>query len=326
MNRRGFIASGIALLAAPSAAKAQPVGKVYRMGYLGSGSSTSGFHEQFRQGLSELGWIEGRNIVIDYRFADGRFERLPELATELVRLKVDVIVAQPTPAALAAKNSTGSIPIVMINVGDPVGLGLVASLARPAGNVTGTAFDIGLETFDKALELLKEAIPKARDVAVLSNPANPAQALAIRDHLKVTAQSLGLRLLLREARGPDEFGPVFADIAKERVDALLVVAESLFLLHRTTLAELALKYRLPTMYGLRESVVAGGLMSYGPSLAHNSRRAAVYVDKILRGVQPADLPVQQPTKFELVINLKTANVLGISIPQPLLLRADEVIK
>jgi putative ABC transport system substrate-binding protein len=275
--------------------------------------------------LRELGWVEGQNIAIDYRFADGRFDRLPDLAIELVRLKVDIIVAQPTPAALAAKNATRSIPIVMINVGDPVGLGLVAGLARPAGNVTGTAFDVGLETFGKALELLKEAIPKARQVAVLSNPANPAQALAITN-LKSTAQSVGLRLLFVEARGPDEFGRVFAEVAKERVDALLVVAESLFLLHRTTLADLALKYRLPTMYGLREAVAAGGLISYGPNLAHNSRRAATYVDKILKGAKPGDLPVEQPTKFELVINLKTAKALGLTIPQSVLGRADEVIQ
>ena len=326
MDRRALIAAGVVLLAVPIATEAQPAAKVYRIGYLGTGSSTSGFHEAFRQGLRELGWVEGQNIVIDYRFADGRFDRLPDLAIELVQLKVDIIVASPTPAALAARNATRSIPIVMVNVGDPVGLGLVAGLARPAGNVTGTAFDVGLETFGKVLELLKEAIPKARDVAVLSNPANPAQALAIRDQLKVAAQSLGLRLLLREARGPDQFGPAFADIAKERVDALLVVAESLFLLHRTTLAELALKYRLPTMYGLREGVVVGGLMSYGPNLAHNSRRAATYVDKILKGAKPGDLPVEQPTKFELVINLKTARALGLTIPQSVLGRADEVIQ
>ena len=325
MDRRAFVAAGVVLLAAPIATEAQPAAKVFRIGYLGSGSSASGFHEAFGQGLRELGWIEGQNIVIDYRFANGRFDRLPELAADLVRLKVDIIVAQPTPAALAARNATRSIPIVIINVGDPVGLGLVASLARPAGNVTGTAFDVGLETFGKALELLKEAIPKASHVAVLSNPANPAQALAI-SYVKVAAQSLGLRLLLREARGPDEFGRVFAEIAKERVDALLIVAESLFLLHRTPLADLAVKYRLPTMYGFREHVLAGGLMSYGPSLPHNSRRAATFVDKILKGAKPADLPVEQPTKFELVINLKTAKDLGLTIPVSLLARADEVIQ
>ena len=318
------VALAAGLTAVPAAVHAQPTGKVHRIGYLATGSSTSGFQEQFLEGLRELGWVEGQNIVIDYRFADGSFDRLPQLAAELVRLKVDIIVAQPTPAALAARKSTGSVPIVMINVGDPVGVGLVASLARPAGNVTGTAFDVGLETFGKALELLKEALPKAQHVAVLSNPANPAQALAIRD-LKVAAKSLRLRLLFVEVRGPDEFDRAFAEIAKERVDALFVAAESLFYLHRTSLADLALKYRLPTMYGLRESVVAGGLMSYGPSLAVNSRRAATFVDKILKGAKPADLPVEQPTKFELVVNLKTARTLGLNIPPSLLQRADELL-
>jgi putative ABC transport system substrate-binding protein len=313
------------LLAAPVAVDAQPTTKVHRIGYLGSGSSNSGFHEQFRLGLSDLGWIEGQNIVIDYRFADGRFDRLPELAAELVQLKVDIIVAQPTPAALAARNSTKTIPIVMINVGDPVGIGLVTSLARPAGNVTGTAFDVDLATFAKALELLKEAVPKAHHVAVLSNPANPAQALAIK-RLKVAAKSLGLRLLLLEVRGPEEFSRAFAEATKERVDALFVVAESLFNLHRTTLADLALKHRLPTLHGTRESVAAGGLMSYGPSLAQNSRRAATFVDKILKGAKPADLPVEQPTKFEIIVNLKTAGTLGLNIPPSLLQRADEVIR
>ena len=319
------VALAVGLATAPAAVDAQPAGKVHRIGYLGSGSSTSGFQAAFVQGLRELGWVEGQNIVIDYRFADGRFDRLPELAAELVRLKVDIIVAQPTPAALAARNSTVSIPIVMVNVGDPVGIGLVASLARPSGNVTGTAFDVGLETFRKALELLKEAVPRAQHVAVLSNPANPAQALAISD-LKVAAQSLGLRLLLLEVRSPEAFDRVFAEIAKERVDALFVVAESLFLLHRTPLADLALKYRLPTMYGIKENVAAGGFMSYGPNVAHNSRRAATFVDKILKGAKPADLPVEQPTRFELVVNLRTARALGLTISPSLLQRADEVIQ
>ena len=320
----GAVALAAGVIAVPTAIHAQPTGKVHRIGYLGSGSPTSGFHEQFRQGLRELGWVEGKNIVIDFRFADGRFDRLPELAAELVRLKPDIIVAQPTPAALAAKKGTGSIPIVMINVGDPVGIGLVASLARPAGNVTGTAFDVDLETFSKALELLKEGVPNARHVAVLSNPANPAQALAIKN-LKVAAKSLGLKLLFLEVRSSDDFGRAFAEIAKERVDALFVVAESLFNLHRTALADLALKYRLPTMYGSREMVAAGGLMSYGPNLADNSRRAATFVDKILKGAKPADLPVEQPTRFEFVVNLKTARALGMSIPPSLLRRADELI-
>ena len=326
LNRRFVsfaLAVAVSLLAAPVVADAQPT-KIRRLGYLGSGSPNSGFHEQARQGLRDLGWVEGQNIAIDYRFADGRFDRLPELTAELVRLKVDLIVAQPTPAALAARNATTSIPIVMINVGDPVGIGLVASLARPGGNVTGTAFDVELATFAKALELLKGAIPQARHVAVLSNPGNPAQGLAIK-HLKIAAKQLGLRLLLPEVRGPDEFSRVFAAASGECVDALFVVAESLFLLHRTALADLALKYRLPTMFGIRDNVVAGGFMSYGPSLGYNSRRAAVFVDKILKGAKPADLPVEQPTKFELIVNLKTAGVLGVAIAPSLRQQADELI-
>jgi putative tryptophan/tyrosine transport system substrate-binding protein len=326
MDRRIFLSVlSLGAQSAPHGVAAQSTGKVQRIGYLSSSSSTSGFHESCRQGLRELGWIEGQNIAIEYRFADGRFDRLPELAAELVQLKVDVIVAQPTPPALAAKNATGTIPIVMISVADPVKLGLIASLARPAGNVTGTSYSVDLETFAKGLELLKEAIPKMRRVAVLSNPANPAQTLAI-NYLKVAAQSLGLQLVLQEARGPDEFYSVFTNIAKERVDALLVVAESVFIVHRARLADLALRTKLPSMHGVRENVQAGALMSYGPSLTYNSRRVATYVDKILKGAKPADLPVEQPTKFELVINVKTAKALGLTIPQSLLLRADEVIQ
>ena len=328
MDRRTFIgAAAGGLLAAPLAAEAQPAGKVHRIGYLSSGSSSTAaaFIEAFRQGLRELGWVEGQNIVIDYRFAEGRFDRLPDLAAELVRLKVDIIVAAPTPTAVAAKNATGTIPIVMINVGDPVGLGLIASLARPGGNVTGLSFSVGMETFGKGLELLKETVPQVRRVAILSNPGNPSHALAIRD-LKVAARSLGVQLLLLEARDPNEFDGAFAAMAKERVGALLVVADTVFIFQRARLADLAAKNQLPSMHGARENVEAGGLMSYGPSLQHSSRRAAAFVDKILKGAKPAELPVEQPTKFEFVINLKTARALGLSIPPSLLLRADDVIQ
>jgi putative tryptophan/tyrosine transport system substrate-binding protein len=326
MDRRTLLSSvAFGLCAALLAANALPAGKIPQIGYLSSGSTNARLDEAFRQGLRELGWVEGQNMVIEHRFAEGRFDRLPELAAELVRLKVDILVAQPTPAAVAARNATTTIPIVMINVGDPVGVGLVASLARPGGNVTGTAFGVGLETFGKGLELLKEAIPNIRRVAVLSNPVNPAQAHMIRN-LKVAAESLGLRLLFREPRDRDQFDSVFADIARERVDALFVAADSLFILHRTALADLALKYRLPAMYGVRENVQVGGLMSYGPNLFHSSQRAAAFADKILKGAKPADLPVEQPTKFELVVNLRAAKALGLTIPQSLLLRADEVIQ
>jgi putative ABC transport system substrate-binding protein len=325
MSRALTVALTIALLAAPLAASAQQAGKVHRIGLLGTGSpSDTSRIDAFRQGLRELGWVEGQNIVIEYRCAEGRFDRLPELASELVRLKVEIIVAAPTPT-VAAKNATETIPIVMTNVGDPVGLGLIASLARPGANVTGLSYRVGVETMGKALELLKETVPKVRRVAILSNPANPAQPITVRD-VKVAARSLGVQLQLLEARGPNEFDGAFAAMAKDRVGALLVVADSMFIVHRTRVADLAAKNRLPAAYGLREHVEAGGLMSYGPSSPDNYRRAATYVDKILKGARPADLPVEQPTKFELVINLKTAKALGLTIPSSLLLRADEVIQ
>jgi putative ABC transport system substrate-binding protein len=317
----------ISIFAASLAAHAQPAGKIYRIGYLSSGSSTTAPHlrEAFLQRLRELGWVEGQNIVIDYRAAEGRSDRLPDLAAELVRLKVDIIVALATPDTAAAKNATGTIPIVMVAVTDPVATGLIASLARPGGNVTGLSFSVGLETYGKGLELLKETVPKVHRVAILSNPANPVHALAIRD-VKGAARSLGVQLQLLEARGPSEFDGAFAAMAKERVDALLVVSDTLFVLHRTRLADLAARGRLPAAYSAREYVEAGGLMSYGPSLLDLWRRAATYVDKILKGAKPADLPVEQPSKFELVINVKTAKALGLTIPQSLLLRADQVIE
>jgi len=327
MDRRAFVGAVGACIFTRLTAAAQPAGKVPRLGFLITGSSTDQRHliEAFGQGLRELGWVEGQNIVIDYRFAEGRFDRLPELAAELVRLKVDVIVAGPTPAAAAAKDATATIPIVMAVVGDPGGLGLIASLARPGGNVTGLSYSVGVETFSKGLELLKETIPKVRRIAVLSNPANPSHALAIRD-LQVAARSLGVQLQLLAAGGPAEFDGAFAAMAKERAGALLVAADSLFNLHRTRLAELATRRRLPTMFGIRENVEAGGLMSYGPSLPDLWRRTATFVDKILKGAKPADVPVEQPTRFELTINLKTAKALGLTIPQSVLSRADQLIE
>jgi putative ABC transport system substrate-binding protein len=316
----------VGALFASLAAEAQPAGKVHRIGYLSTGTAASNpFFEAFRQGLRQAGWAEGQNCVIEYRSADGRFDRLPERAAELVRLKVDVIVASPTPAAVAAKNATGTIPIVMVNTADPVGLGLVSSLARPGGNVTGLSWSVGLETIGKGLELIKETIPSVRRVAVLSNPANPAQTLAVRD-VKVAARSLGVQLQLLEARGPDEFDGAFAAMARERAGALLVMPDSMLVSHGARLAELAARSRLPAAYGARPHVEAGGLMSYGPSLVANSRRAALFVDRILKGARPADPPVEQPTTFELVINLKTAKALGLTIPQSLLLRAEQVIE
>ncbi len=318
----------VSLLAAPLAADAQQAGKVPRIGFLGvtSPSDRPSHLDAFRQRLRELGWVEGQNIVIDYRYAEGRVDRLPDLAAELVRLKVDLIVASAgTQAATAAKNATETIPIVMIYVRDPVGTGLIASLARPGGNVTGVSGSAGLELFAKQLELLKETVPKIRRVAILSNPDNAYHQLAIRE-VNVAARSLGVQLQLLEARGPNEFDGAFAAMAKERVGALLVLSDAIFGSHRTRLADLAARSRLPAAYGVRESVEAGGLMSYGPSFLDLFRRSAAYVDKILKGAKPADLPVEQPTKFELVINLKTAKALGLTIPPSLLQRADKVIE
>jgi putative ABC transport system substrate-binding protein len=321
-----------ALLAAPLAAKAQPIGKARRIGYLAPGASDATQSTMaaqsiaaFRQGLRDLGWIEGRNIVIDYRFAEGRFDRLPDLAAELVRLNVEIIAATTSPAAVAARNATGTIPIIMFVVGDPIGLGLIASLARPSGNVTGLTYSVGVEAFGKQLELLKETVPAVRRVAVLSNPANPGAALAI-SNVKAAARSLGLELQLLEARDPDEFDGAFAAMAKERAGAILVVSDPSFGVHGARLADLAARYRLPSMHGVREMVEAGGLMNYGPSIPDNFRRAAGYVDKILKGSNPGDLPVEQPIKFELVINLKTAKAIGLTIPPSVLVRADEVIQ
>jgi putative ABC transport system substrate-binding protein len=330
-TRRAFLrtlAGG--LLAAPLVADAQqPAGKVYRLGYLSVGSGTSTYLrpvEAFRQGLRELGWVEGQNIVIEYRWAEGRVDRLPGLAEELVRLKVDVIAASPTPAALAARNATRTIPIVGMSLTEPVAVGLVASLARPGGNVTGVTYGVDTDIFGKQLGLLKEAIPKVRRVAVLWNPGNsPAQPL-IMSSVKAAAQSLGLQLQLLEAREPGEFDGAFAAMAKERAGALLLPGDPMHFLHRARLADLALKGRLPSMSTQWQWVEAGGLMSYGPSLPDLYRRAATYVDKILKGAKPADLPIEQPTKFEMVINLKTAKALGLTIPTSLLQRADEVIR
>jgi ABC-type uncharacterized transport system substrate-binding protein len=318
----------VGLVLAPTAAGAQQAEKVYRIGYLaqGSGSGAASLRplEGFRQGLRELGWVEGQNIVIEYRYAEGRIDRLPGLAEELVQLQVDVIAASPTGAAMAARNASRTIPIVGMSLTEPVELGLVASLARPGGNVTGVTYGVDTDIFGKQLGLLREAVPKIRRVAVLSNPS-PAQPLIIRN-ITAAARSLGLQLQLLEAREPGEFDGAFAAMAKERAGGLLVVGDSMFFLHRARLADLAVKHRLPSMSTQTQWVEAGGLMSYAASLPDLYRRAATYVDKILKGAKPTDLPIEQPTKFELVINLKTAKALGLTMPQSLLLQADHVIQ
>lgn len=317
----------LSLLFVPLGADAQPTGKVYRLGFLASGTSTAsvGMVEAFRDGMRELGWVEGRNVVVDYRFAEGRNELLPGLAAELVRKRVDLIVAANSPTAIAARNATSTIPIVMTSVSDPVRFGLVASLARPGGNVTGVTYSAGLEIFDKQLQLLLEAVPTAKRVAVLWNPSNPGHA-AVVSNVQAAAQSLGLSVQLVEARSPDDFDGAFATMAKERSQALLVVSDAMFGSHASRLGELVTKSRLPSVHGTRSNVEAGGLILYGANILRQVRRSAVYVDKILKGANPADLPVEQPTMFDLVINLKTARTLGLTIPRSLLLRADLVIE
>jgi putative ABC transport system substrate-binding protein len=329
MDRRAFIGTlAGGLLAAPLAAGAQQASKVYRIGFLSAATSSvsSPVLDAFRQGLRARGWVEGQNMVVDYRLTEGRSDRLPDLAAELVQLKVDIIVAEATQGVAAAKNATTTIPIVMISgSADPVGLGFIASLARPGGNVTGLSYSVGPEIVGKELELLKEIVPKVRRVAILSNPASPVQPLFIRE-VNGAARSLAVQLQLLEVRGPNEFAGAFAAMAKERVGALLVVADAVFVFHRTRLVDLAARSRLPAAYGTRPTVEAGGLMSYGPSVRDLFRRSATFVDNILKGAKPGELPVEQPTKFELVINTKTAKALGLTIPPSLLQRADQVIE
>jgi putative ABC transport system substrate-binding protein len=314
------------LLALYVPAEAQQPTKIPRIGFLLPYSPGPDPRvEAFRQGLRELGYVEGQNVTIEYRWADGRFEQFPDLAAELVGLKVDVIVTAVTQASIAAKKATGAIPIVMVAVSDPVGSGLVASLARPGANVTGTS-SMTAEVVGKQLELLKETLPKISRVAALWNPANPVfQALQLKE-TKVAARALGVQLQILEARGPDEIDRAFAAMARERTRALLVLGDPVFTSHRKRIADLAVKHRLPTVSGTREYVEAGGLMAYGPSFHDMYRRAAYYVDRILKGTKPADLPVERPTKFELVINLKTAKQIGLTVPPNMLARADKVIK
>ena len=327
MRRREFITMLGTAAPLPLAVHAQQTARVRRVGWLspGSGTSDENFLASFRDGLRELGWVVGQNIAIEPRWAEGRFERLPDLAAELVRLKVDVIVAAVTQASLAAKHATGTIPIVMVGVGDPLGSGLVDSLARPSGNVTGPSSMLA-EVSKKQLALLKETVPKASPVAVLWNPANPVwQAAALRE-TEVAARAMGLRLQLLEARGPDELEGAFAAMTRERAGVLFVPADIIFVRHAQQMADLAARHRLPAMYGFREHVEAGGLMSYAASFSVIFRRAATFVDKILKGARPADLPVEQPMTFEFVVNMKTAQALGITFPNEIMLQVTEVVQ
>jgi putative ABC transport system substrate-binding protein len=326
MDRRVFIATTAlgALSFASTVTSAQPVSKAHRIGFLTLYSGPNESFEAFREGLRELGYVEGRTIIIEYRWGAGKAERLPELAAELVRLKVDVIVAASTLPIEAAKRATSTIPIVMAAVADPVGSGLVTSLARPGGNVTGMTL-MSTELVGKKLQLVRELLPKATRVAVLAYRSASATPRFL-EQMRVAAQQIGVQLVVQEVSGAEDLPGAFATMQRERAQALIVQLSPLTSEHHRQVEELAAQHRLPAMYEVRFFVDAGGLVSYGPNRPESYRRAAFYVDKILKGAKPADLPVEQPTKFELVINMKTAKVLGLTIPQSLLLRADEVIQ
>ena len=330
MHRRAFLSTVAgSLLAAPvNALTAQPREKVPRVGYLTAGSrSDQGRQrrfEAFRQGLRELGYVEGQNIAIESRWAEGKDDQYPVLAADLVRLKVDVIVAVGGAATKAAQQATRAIPVVMSLVNDPLGSGLVPSLARPGGNVTGISL-MAPDLVGKQLEVLKEIVPQASRMALLRNPTNPASAPQLRE-AEVAARALGVRLQTLEARVPQEIDSAFAAMTRERAGALVVLTDSIFTNQRRQIAELATERRLPAVYGNSEHAEAGGLMAYSANFLDLERRAATFVDKILKGAKPGNLPVEQPTKLELVINLRAAKAIRLTIPQSLLQRADQVIE
>jgi ABC-type uncharacterized transport system substrate-binding protein len=326
IRRRDFIAAAAGAAAWPMAAPAQQSAKVPRIGFLfyGSPGPPSPELDAFQQGLRELGYIEGQNVTVEYRFARGQVERLPELAGELVRLKLDAVVAPATPASVAAKQATSTIPIVFAGVADAVGAGLISNLARPGGNVTGLT-SISAELGGKRLELLKGVVPNTSRVAVLHNPADPSNMLLLKE-LQAAAPALGLTLQPVEVRNPGEFAGAFAAMTRERADAFFGAAGILTFEHRDSIVNLAAESRIPAMWGHRQFVEAGGLMSYAVNFYDQVRRAAGYVDQILKGAKPGDLSVQQPTKFEFILNLKTARTLGLSLPPAPLALADEVIE
>jgi putative ABC transport system substrate-binding protein len=327
MRRLAVVLVSLALLTTSLAAEVRPAGKVYRVCVLGNKASDPAeahLWQSLRLGLRERGWIEGGNMLIEYRWAEGNFARLPELAGDLVRLKVDLIVARSSIWVQAAKEATSSIPIVFLVHSDPVGLGHVASLAKPGGNITGLS-EVSRDIEAKRLELLKTVDPRIKRVAVLWNPdtpSNPPRVKAVEE----AGRTLRLQLQVIGARTGAELEGTFSSMVREHAQAVLVLSSAFALAERQRMAELAMRYQLLTMCGQREAVEAGGLMSYGPNFDDLFRRGAIYVDKILKGARPADLPIEQPTKFELVVNLKTAKALGLTIPQSVLLRADEVIQ
>jgi putative ABC transport system substrate-binding protein len=325
VNRRAFITLLGGAAAWPLAARAQQPQKVARIGFLGLGpaSAWSDRLGALRAGLGDLGWVEGKNILIEFRWADG-VEQLPQLAAELVAMNVDIIFAPSSTMVEPARQATKTIPIVFSNHADPIGTGHVASLARPGGNITGLS-ELTTELNVKALETFREAVPQARRIGVLWNPTTPSQVPGLQS-VKAAGEKLGLALRIVSAARAEEFDGALASMTREGVGGVFVVPSPLTILERARLGELALKHRLPTMFGAKESVQAGGLMSYGPDRNDMSRRAAFYIDKILKGAKPADLPVEQASKYLLVINLKTAKALGLEIPPTVLARADEVIE
>lgn len=329
MNRRETVLALLVLGATPIAAEAQQPDKIRRIGYLTmitrpTPSNPNVNIDAFLRGMHDLGYIEGKNLVIEWRFADQKFERLSALASELVKTNVEVIVTAATPPTLALQRATSTIPIVFMSVGDPVRMGIVASLARPGSNITGlsnTTTDIGA----KAIELLKNLIPALSHAAVLTNPSNPALPPLLKN-VQIAAQQLGVAILPVQARNPEDIERGFVTMMREHAQAVIVLSDSFLLSQRSQTAQLAVKNRLPSMYQVREEALAGGLMSYGPNLMDIFRRGAVYVDKILKGTKPSELPVEQPTELELVVNLKTARALGLTIPETILFRADKVIQ
>jgi len=301
---------------------AQQGAKVARIGYLGNAPSPP--HDAFRQGLRDFGWVEGQNIIIEYRWMQGRAERLPELAAELVRLDVNLILAVSSTQVEAVRKATQTIPIVFASHADPVGVGHVQSLARPGGNITGVS-QLMTELVVKELELLKEAVPGAKRIAVMWNPTTPSHPPALKA-VEAAARTLGVQVYLAEARTAEDFEGAFAAMTRERAGAVLVVAAPVTFTQRARLAELSLRHRLPGIFSFKENADAGGLMSYGPDLSDMLHRSAAFVDKILRGAKPADLPVEQASKYELIVNLRTARALGLTIPQSVLVRADQLIE
>jgi len=327
MQRREFITLLSGIVAAwPLAARAQQPAKIPRIGFLGNSTATmeANLIGPLRDGLRELGYEEGRNVIIEFRWADGKYDQFPALVAELLAAKVDVIMTSGTPATLAIKKATSTVPLVFIAVGDPVGTGVVPNLGRPGGNITGLS-SIAPDLEGKRLELLREVVPKLSHVAFFLNPANAFHTASMRQ-ARVAAQSLGIKLQPMEVNKSEQLDGAFASIVKEKPDALLILADRIFLHNRKRMMEFAIQQRLPSVNAYRELVEAGGLISYGPSYEDMHRRAAVYVDKILKGTKPADLPIEQPTKFTLLINLKTAKTLGLTVPPTLVARADELIE